>query len=146
MSEEWKHEGLVSTLGKLAWIFVLINGIGGIFYTITHIGIYVSRYAGIPVILRPIMPFQYIWYIIWSIVVMILAIVVIKPKFSKRCSEKDWEGLYGWYLKLGNTKIPWMLIWGIILSGFSWWNWGGAFILIPTIVLLAAGPRKYEWK
>ncbi len=147
MSEElWKHESWVSTLGKLAWIFVMLSGIIGILVNLVQISMSVSAYALFPLLFHTQTPFLYFWYIIWSIVIIILSLVVIRPKFSKKCSEKDWDGLYDWYLKIGSIKIPWMLIWGAILSGFSWYNWGGALVLVPAIVLLAAGPKKFEWK
>ena len=30
-----------------------------------------------------------IWYLIGSIITLIVSIVIIRPKFSKRCGEKD---------------------------------------------------------
>ncbi|MFW9866379.1 MAG: hypothetical protein ACFFEN_09820 [Candidatus Thorarchaeota archaeon] len=146
MSEEWKHTGWVSTLGKLAWIFIMINGIVGIIWGIVNIGQVVAANSLLPPSSQIPVPFRYIWYLIWSIVVIIIAVIIIRPKFSKPCGEKDWETLYGWYLKLGSLKVPWMFIWGLIFTFFSWYAWGGVFILIPAIMLIWIGPRKYDWK
>ncbi|MFX1478455.1 MAG: hypothetical protein ACFFCI_10000 [Promethearchaeota archaeon] len=146
MSEEWKHAGWVSWLGKLAWIFILINGIVGIIWSIVNIAQIAAWNASLGPLYQIPYPFRLFWYLVWSIVVIILALVIIRPKFSKPCGEKDWETLYGWYLKLGSLKVPWMFIWGLIFTFFSWYAWGGVFILIPAIMLIWFGPRKYDWK
>ena len=60
--------------------------------------------------------------------------------------DDDWDSLYEWVLELGSLRLPWMLIWGAIISGFGWYGWAGALILIPAIMLLFFGPQEYEWK
>ena len=133
---EWQHASWVSTLGKWAWIIGILNGVIGILY-----------YVGLSIIYWWI-PF-YLGSQIWNIIVIIIGIVisflVIKPKFSKPCEEKDWDALYGWVLELGGLNIPWMLIWGVLLLYFGWWSWGGLAVLIPAIMLLFAGPKEYNW-
>ena len=91
-------------------------------------------------------PGEDVWEIIWAIIIILLAFAIIRPKFSNKCANKDWDSLYNWFLNLGGIKIPWMLIWGIIIEAFSWYWWGGLPILIPALVLIFAGPKPYEWK
>ena len=153
---EWKHAGWVSGLGKWAWIILFVLGI---------LGLIVSLAIAIPTIIAwqsakaiwdaafPGTPYPYamplgglIWNIIGGIISIAVALFIIRPKFSKPCGEKDWEALYGWTLKLGGAKIPWMFIWGIVYVIFGWFYWPAIFILLPAILLIFAGPRKYEWK
>jgi len=144
IKQEWQHASLVSGLGKWAWIAGLINGI------IEIIAAFLGISAGLALnaIWFPIVvwyPTYEIWYIIGGIILIFISFAIIKPKFSSKCAEKDWEALYGWTLALGGTKIPWMLIWGIIFTIFSWLYWGGIFVLLPAILLLFMGPRQYNW-
>ena len=131
---EWQHTSLVSGLGKWAWIAGLINGIIEMIF-----GIYLlALFGGFGSLTG-------VGYIIGAIILIFVSFAIIKPKFSSKCAEKDWEALYGWTLALGGTKIPWMLIWGIIFTLFSWYYWGGIFVLLPAILLLFTGPRPYNW-
>ena len=140
----WQYASLVSTLGKLAWIFGIINGVIEIIFALWGIGaglalqaLYAPYYTYIP---------SYeICYIIGAIILIFVSVAIIRPKFSTKCAEQDWESLYSWVLTLGSTNIPWMLIWGIIFTIFSWWYWGGIFVLLPAILLLFMGPREYKW-
>ncbi|MFX1488757.1 MAG: hypothetical protein ACFFBI_06385 [Promethearchaeota archaeon] len=146
MSEEWKHANWVSWLGKLAWIIVIVSSALGIIFSIVSIAETVTFYTtylpGTPI------PIQFwpVWNIIWGIILILIAIIIIRPKFSKPCGEKDWDRLYDWYLKIGGAKVPWMFIWGIFYAIFGWYVWGAALILIPAIMLIWVGPRKYDWK
>ncbi|MHA2288044.1 MAG: hypothetical protein ACXABG_04575 [Promethearchaeota archaeon] len=139
---EWKHAGWVSGIGKWAWIVLLVNCILGIVVTA---GTLATAFALLG-------PFALIgsgvsfWNIIASVIGIIFALFIIRPKFSKPCGEKDWEALYSWTLKLGGSNVPWMFIWGILLFVFGWYGWGGLFVLLPAIMLIWVGPRKYEWK
>ncbi len=90
-------------------------------------------------------PILSIWNITWGVIEILIAIAVIKPKFSDKCASQDWDALYGWVLKLGSFKLPWMLVWGIIFEMFGWLAWGGLPVLIPAIMLLFVGPKPYEW-
>ena len=142
-TSEWKHANWVSMVGKLAWIFVLINGIAGVIYGIaTLVGVLIA-YAPFPFLPKPV--FFPIWYMIWGFIVLIVALLIVRPKFSKKCGEKDWDALYGWVLNLGKLRFPWMLFWGAVIEIFGFWGWGGLMILIPAFVLLFAGPKKYNW-
>ena len=137
---QWQYASLVSGLGKWAWIFGLINGIIEIIFALYNIGL------GIP-----LGPYGVgligtgVWYLIGAVILIFISFTIIIPKFSNKCAEKDWEALYGWTLDLGGVKVPWMLIWGIIFTAFSWYYWGGLFVLLPTFLLLFMGPRPYNW-
>ena len=137
---EWQHASLVSMLGKLAWIFGLINGIIEIIFALYNIGWGIALGPfGVGLIGTGV------WYIIGAVILIFISFAIIRPKFSNKCAEQDWEALYSWVLNLGGTKIPWMLIWGIIFTIFSWYYWGGLFVLLPAILLLFMGPRTYNW-
>ena len=83
--------------------------------------------------------------IILSIIGIVISLLVIRPKFSDPCGAKDWDALYGWTLNLGGKNVPWMFIWGIIYGIFGWYSWPAVFIMLPAIMLIWVGPRKYEW-
>ena len=133
---EWQHASWVSSLGKWAWIIGILNGVIGLLYIVGLLIIYwwIPFYLG-----------TQIWNIILIIIGILISFLVIKPKFSKPCGEKDWDALYGWVLNLGGFNVPWMLIWGILLLYFGWWSWGGFAVLIPAVMLLFAGPKEYNW-
>ena len=142
MSEEWKHEGWVSGLGKWAWIIGLVGGVLSIISGITKLSIVggVLLYGfGIGTGIG-----GGIWDIISGIIAIIISLAVIKPKFSNKCADKDWNFLMNWVWSDG-FRFPWMLFWGILLHIFGFW-FGGAFVTIPSLVLIFAGPEKFEWK
>ncbi|MFX1498135.1 MAG: hypothetical protein ACFFBH_11455 [Promethearchaeota archaeon] len=142
-SSGWKHASWVSTVGKLAWIIVLVNAIIGItYYLIVLVGNIIWN-ATHPFFPAPL--FFPVWSIAWGVIIIILDIIIIKPKFSNKCAAMDWDALYGWVLNLGKLRFPWMLFWGFFIEIFGLWGWGGVLILIPAFVLLFAGPEKYEW-
>ncbi|NHJ22534.1 MAG: hypothetical protein EAX91_16425 [Candidatus Lokiarchaeota archaeon] len=151
---EWKHAGWVSGLGKWAWIILLILGVLRIIVElvglIPAIAAWESARALWDVGLLGPFPVPHpilglIWPLIGGIISIFLALIIIRPKFSNPCGEKDWETLYGWTLKLGGKNVPWMFIWGIIFMIFGWFYITGVFVLIPAIMLIWFGPRKYEW-
>jgi len=132
MSEEWKHESWVSFLGMIAWIVGIISGAIQIIYGIATAAIFFFAW-GTP-----------IWSIISGIIAILISFFIIFPMFSIKCQKKDWDSLLDWVLPIGNIRFPWMLLWGIILEVFTWW--GGLFVIVPSLVLLFAGPKEYEWK
>jgi len=138
---EWEHASWVSQLGKWAWIIGLLNGLIGLVWSL------ISLIPLIPywVYLGPFSIAPVIWNIIASIVGIFIALIIIRPKFSKPCGEKDWDALYGWVLKLGGLNVPWMLIWGILMELFGWYGWGGLAVLLPAVMLLFLGPKEYNW-
>ena len=153
---EWKHAGWVSTMGKWAWIVLFIMAV---------LGLIVNLATTIPVIIAwqnakaaweavfPTIPYSVpmpigglIWRIIAAVISIFISLFIIRPKFSKPCGEKDWEALYGWTLKLGSLRVPWMFIWGIIYVIFGWIYITAILIILPACMLIFAGPRKYDWK
>ncbi len=140
MSEEWKHASWVSFLGMIAWIIGIISGVINLIWGFVGI----IPLAAIPIFGAALMG-PFIWLIISGIIAILVSFFIILPKFSLKCSKKDWEYLLNWRMSLGTTKFPWMLFWGIILEIFSY-GWGGFAVFIPALVLIFAGPRKYEWK
>ena len=148
MSEEWKHASWVSTLGKWAWVLVVLNGVIEIIWYVVAISTYLAwwnlAFPGI----TPRIQFLNVWYIIWGIIIIIIGFFIIRPKFSNKCANKDWDALYDWVLKLGNIRIPWMLVWGMILAtlGGGLWSWTCVLIFIVFLLLVTTGPRQFQWK
>jgi len=151
---EWKHAGWVSGLGKWAWIILFVLGIIGLIAGLaTAIPAIVAwealraYYASLALPFTVPMPIGgLIWNIIGAVISILIAFIIIRPKFSKPCGAKDWEALYGWTLKLGGANVPWMFIWGLVYAIFGWYNFPAIFILLPAIMLIWMGPRKYNWK
>jgi len=137
LSEEWKHASWVSTLGKWAWVISIISGIINIIVGLTG----AIAFSGTSLLILG----NYIWLIISGIIVILISFFIIKPKFSDKCADQNWDFLFNWVIPLGNIRFPWMLFWGIIVDIFGYW-WGGLPILIPALVLIFAGPKPYEWK
>ncbi|MFX1388945.1 MAG: hypothetical protein ACFE9Z_02650 [Promethearchaeota archaeon] len=135
---EWKHASWVSTLGKWAWLIAIASGIIDIIWGLSSV-IWLSTLPyGIYAMGFPI------WLIISGILVAIIAFVIIKPKFSDKCANKDWDSLLNWVMS-ENFRFPWMLFWGIIVEILGY-GWGGFAIIIPALVLIFAGPKEYKWK
>ena len=120
---EWQHASWVSTIGKWAWLIIVIISLITIFWSLITWNI---------------------WPIFANIIGIIIALLVIKPKFSYPCGEKDWDALYGWVLNLGGFNLPWMFIWGLLLFLFGMF-WGGLSVLIPAFMLIFMGPKEYNW-
>ncbi len=133
MSTEWSHANWVSFLGMIAWILGIISGVINILWGIITLPLVIIG-LGNP-----------IWLIISGILAILVSFFIILPKFSIKCSKKDWDSLLNWVLPLGNIRFPWMLIWGAIMCTFGY-GWGGIAILVPAFVLLFAGPKPYDWK
>ncbi|TFF93081.1 MAG: hypothetical protein EU543_04415 [Promethearchaeota archaeon] len=131
-SSAWDSlEPIVHWIGKLAWIFAIISGALSILWGVTRILSW--------------RPFGMIWHIATGIATIIFAIVIIRPRFSNKCGENDWDYLLNDVLKLGNLRFPWMFVWGIILAFLSWYFYWSAFIWVPAFILVFAGPKPYQW-
>jgi hypothetical protein len=139
---EWQHASWVSTLGKWAWIIIVLIDIIGIIWSlivliplIVFFGVFGIAGAGASS-----------WNIFASIIGILIALFVIRPKFSNPCGAKDWDALYSWVLKLGGLNIPWMFIWVFFLFIFGWYGWGVALtVLLPAFMLIFMGPKEYKW-
>ena len=149
---EWQYASWVSQLGKWAWIILILQAIISIIVELFWLSVTLAAWEslrpyynlmGLPMPPMPIGGF--IWPLIGAIILLAVSIVIIKPKFSKPCGDKDWDALFEWTLTLGNFRIPWMLIWGIILELFSWYYWAGLSVLVPAVMLIFMGPKEYNW-
>lgn len=150
-SKYWKYEKTVYLVGKWAWIIVLIIGIIHILWAIYNIIVLYQVYQLVLSTYGPMIAgafqvnFFDIWNIIASIILAIFAFFIIKPRFSDKCAEKNWDYLLNDVLMIGSYRIPWMFIWLIICSIFGL-GWAGLIIGIPAILLIFAGPKPYRWK
>lgn len=140
MSEEWKHASWVSTLGKWAWIIGIISGIIDVIWGFATIVPLLAIPYGLGL---PFIGFS-IWLIISGILAILICFAIIRPKFSDKCAQKDWDSLLNWVMS-SSFRFPWMLFWGIIVEIFGY-GWGGFAIIIPALVLIFAGPKKFKWK
>ncbi|MHA1272378.1 MAG: hypothetical protein ACTSQP_05850 [Promethearchaeota archaeon] len=153
-NKDWKkYENFVSVIGKWAWLILIIDaliyiiwGIWGLSWTATAANV-ASTYGAYSYVAADIayLTALYTWYIIGGIILIILAIVIIKRRFSDKCAAKDWDYLLNDVLIIGKYRIPWMLIWGILAAVFGQW-WAGFFILLPAILIIFWGPEEYQWK
>lgn len=142
MSEEWKHAKWVSIVGMLAWIFGILSGVGAIISGLVSALTYAAYPVGFGYGALMAIP---IFNIISGVIAILISLIIVLPKFSMKCSKKDWDFLLNWVLNIGSLRFPWMLVWGFLVGLFGW-GWGGIFILVPSFVLIFAGPEKYEWK
>ncbi|MBN1802024.1 MAG: hypothetical protein JW891_10985 [Candidatus Lokiarchaeota archaeon] len=150
----WNHEKWVSILGKWMWVILLVNALIYVLLNIywmsaaytawNDLKLYYESY-GVPFTATFAIDASWIWGIVSAIILIIFAIAIVRPRFSKPCGEKDWDYLLDDVLKLGSIRFPWMLVWGIIAEIFGQW-WAGAPIILIALVLLFAGPKPYNWK
>lgn len=145
----WKYENFVHVVGRWAWVILILNAViyilAGLVGLIEYIDLMTAwklYYPGVPYPYS--FNFRYTWYIVGAIFTLPFAYYVIKPKFSDKCDEKDWNYLLNYALKLDNNRIPWMFVFGVIAAIFGA-VWGGLPILIPAILLVFAGPKPYDW-
>ena len=138
---EWQHASWVSTVGKWAWIFIIVFDIIGLIWSLISIMTLIALFGFYGLVGSGVTS----WYIFASIIGILIALFVIRPKFSKPCGEKDWDALYGWVLKLGGLNVPWMFVWGLLLFLFGWYGFGALFVLVPAFMLIFMGPKEYKW-
>jgi hypothetical protein len=147
----WKYENITYILGKWAWVFAILAGIIDLLFGIVGaITVYQSwaiylAPLGIPITETISSNAYNIWNIISSILLIIFAFFIIKPRFSDKCAQKDWDYLLNDVLQIGSFRFPWMFIWAIIAEILGQW-WGGSLIIIPAILLVFLGPKEYNWK
>jgi len=140
-------------LGKIAWIVELIIGIlfiiVGIYYLVV-MAVVAAAYqeAGLYSYVAADIAYYTIYgwlYIIGGILGIIFAVALVKPRFSDKWSDKDYDYLLNDVVKIGSLRIPLFLIIGIILEILMSW-WGGLIILIPLLLLIFMWPKEYKWK
>ena len=150
-------KGFAIWLGTYGWIFLLIGGI--LFILMGFIGL---AYPAVEESLPPVLYtnlvidiagylhvhglFTYVLWFIGGILAIILTLAFVKPRFSNKWKEEDYDYLLNDVIKIGNLRIPLMLIVGIILEILmSWWS-GLFFLFIPLLLLIFMGPKEYKWK
>lgn len=144
--------GLAVFLGKIAWIVLLIEAIIFIIIAIYYLVVLATLAAAAeaagatPYVAADLMYYTiYGWFfLIGAILAAIFAVAFVKPRFSNKWAEKDYDYLLNDVVKIGNLRIPLFLILGIILEIFLAW-WGGLIILVPLLILIFAGPKEYKW-
>jgi len=150
----WKYEKITHILGKWAWVFAILSGIvnlligiWGISAAIQFHQYWFSYYASLGLPYNVPIPINYydIWNIIASIILIIFAFLIIRPRFSNKCAKKDWDYLLNDVFNIGSIRIPLMFIWALLAEILGQW-WGGSLIIIPAILLVFAGPKEYKWK
>ena len=147
-------EGFAVFLGKIAWIILLIEGILFIIWGLIGLTYLAAAEAAIQqvpgagaAVAADIAYYRIIYtlYIIGGILGIIFAVALVKPRFSNKWSDKDYDYLLNDVVKIGSLRIPLFLIIGIILEILMSW-WGGLIILIPLLLLIFMGPKEYKWK
>ena len=144
--------GLAVILGKWAWIILLIEAIIFLIFAIYFLVVLAAiaataEAAGVtPYVAADLMYYTiYGWlYLIGAILAIIFAVAFVRPRFSKKWAEKDYDYLLNDVVKIGNLRIPLFLILGIILEIFTSW-WGGLIIIVPLLLLIFMGPKEYKW-
>ena len=145
-------KGFAIWLGTYGWIFLLITGIiyiiGG-FYILTVVAVVGAQAeaagaAGYVAYDLANLAFYGVMYIIGGILAIIFTVAFVKPRFSNKWKEEDYDYLLNDVVKIGSVRIPLMLIIGIILEIFLSW-WGGLIILVPLLLLIFMGPKEYKW-
>jgi hypothetical protein len=148
-------EGLMNFavfLGKIAWIILLIEGIIfvilGIYYLVVLAAVAAAaQQAGVYSYVAADIAYYTIYgwfYLIGAILAIIIAVALVKPRFSNKWAKKDYDYLLNDVVKIGNLRIPLFLILGIILEIFLAF-WGGLIIIVPLLILIFAGPKEYKW-
>ncbi|TXT64337.1 MAG: conserved membrane protein of unknown function [Promethearchaeota archaeon] len=132
-------EPLVTEIGKWAWVIGIINGLIYILVAVYWIALFGPVLVYIPSTL-----FEVIWNILGAVIAIFFSLVIVRPRFSNKCKNQDWDYLLNDVLMLGNIRFPWMFIWAIILSIFGY-GWGGAAVLFCAFVLVFMGPKPYQW-
>ena len=137
-------KGFAIWLGTYGWIFLLITGIIYIivgFIYLTGAAIYGGFLPASDVATLAI---SGVFYTIGGILTIIFTVGFVKPRFSNKWKEEDYDYLLNDVVKIGKARIPLMLIIGIILEIFLS-GWGGLIILVPLLLLIFMGPIEYKW-
>lgn len=139
-------KGFAVWLGTYGWIFLLITGIiyiiGGL-ALLTLAAIFVGYgIIGPQTLVETTIRGAY--YLIGGILAIIFTVAFVKPRFSNKWAEEDYDYLLNDVVTIGKTRIPLMLIIGIILEIFLS-GWGGLIIIVPLLLLIFMGPKEYKW-
>jgi len=153
-SSSWDSvEGIACIIGEWAWIILLIEGIIFIFWGLWGLlwagaGAVAAQQAGVAEYYAAelsLETFIYTLDVIGGIITIIIAVVLVRPRFSKKWAEKDYDSLLDDVIEMGSVRIPTFLIIGIVIEILTNF-WGGVVILIPLVLLIFMGPKEYNWK
>ena len=153
-SSSWENvEGFATFLGKIAWIILLVEGLIFIFWGIWGLswvgaGAAVAGATGTTQYVAADLAYYTFIYtldVIGGIITIIVAVVLVRPRFSKKWAEKDYDSLLDDVFEIGSMRIPKFLIIGIVIEIVTNF-WGGLVILIPLVLLIFMGPKEYNWK
>ena len=139
-------KGFAVWLGTYGWIFLLITGIiyiiGGL-ALLTLAAIFVGYgIIGPQTLVETTIRGAY--YLIGGILAIIFTVAFVKPRFSNKWAEEDYDYLLNDVVTIGKTRIPLMLIIGIILEIFLS-GWGGLISIVPILLLIFMGQKEYKW-
>jgi hypothetical protein len=135
-------EPTVVKLGSFAWILPLVSAIAGIAWSLYYLllvaslGGFVGYYAygfGLSVGV-------FIWDIIAAVIELILLFIYVLRVFVPHVKKMDWEFLQS--DSIFNPKFPKMLFFGILLEIFSWYYFGGIFVIICAILIMINAPKN----
>jgi len=147
-------EGFAKWLGQYCWIFVLIEGVLFIIWGIVGLAWLAAAEAAVQEVPGAAAAVAYdialarLTYTLWiigGILGIIFAVALVKPRFSNKWADKDYDYLLNDVVKIGSLRIPLFLIIGIVLEILMSW-WGGLIIIIPLLLLIFMGPKEYKWK
>jgi len=153
-SSSWENvEGFATFLGKIAWIILLVEGLIFIFWGIWGLslvgaGAAVAGATGTTQYVAADLAYYTFIYtldVIGGIITIIVAIILVRPRFSNKWAEQDYDYLLDDVLEIGSVRIPKFLIIGIVIEILTNF-WGGLVILIPLLLLIFMGPKEYNWK
>ncbi len=101
-------ENYVQIVGKYSWIFAFVGAL--VFEILAFVSISSRLYANA------------IWDVIITAVDAICLFIYVYSRFGKKAQNKEWQWLVDDVLKVGLYRIPWMLIFGVILEVFGYWS------------------------
>ena len=108
-----KTESTVLKAGKFAWIVPLIYGslvvVEGIFWIIASPAFNQLLFG----LYNPLV--RAIWLTIVGVILILTALLYIKPRFSDKCAAKEWEFIVNDIVALRVLRIPKWLIFGLII-------------------------------
>jgi hypothetical protein len=129
------YEKYLVIYGKWAWLNPLIFAVVYLIFAIVLMASSVaSLFIG-----------TIVWELICVAVSVVFAILWVRPKFSNKCANREWQALVDDAIVIRNIKIPKMLLVGVIVEIFGY-GWSGALILGPALLIIFLAPVTFSWK
>jgi hypothetical protein len=145
-------KGIADAMGKWSWIIILLEGIFFIIWGIYYL--WWSAFIGAQAEAAGVegyvaadlatLTMYGVMYLIGGLLAIVFSVAFVKPRFSNKWKKEDYDYLLNDVVKIGSTRIPLMLIIGIILEIFLI-GWGGLIIIVPLLLLIFMGPKEYKW-